>query len=72
MLRKKNSFRPAIEVLERREVPASYIWTGVAGGVWNDPTQWNYGAMSTPPGHTDDVVFDGGYSNQNCDYLFSL
>jgi hypothetical protein len=75
MLRKKNSFRPVIEVLERREVPAGggpYIWTGVAGGVWNDPTQWTYGANSTPPGPTDDVFFDGGYSNQNCDYLLSL
>jgi hypothetical protein len=75
MLRKKNSFRPVIEILERREVPAGngpYIWTGVAGGAWNDPTQWNYGAMSTPPGPTDDVIFDGGYSNENCDYLLSL
>lgn len=43
---------------------ATRTWIAIIPGNWSDPGNWD-GAATVPSG-TDDVVFDGGVSNDNC------
>jgi hypothetical protein len=49
-------FRPRVEELENRLVPAAVTWIGGASGSWATGTNWSTGTM---PGAGDDVVLDG-------------
>jgi hypothetical protein len=46
-------FRPWLEQLEDRAVPATVTWINATGGAWNVPANWNTSAL---PGAGDDVV----------------
>jgi hypothetical protein len=48
-------FRPAIEVLEGRVVPAAYTWTGGVSTAWNDAGNWAGGA-TFPSGAGDSAT----------------
>ncbi len=47
------SFRPWLELLEDRAVPATVTWKNPAGGAWNVPSNWDTGTL---PRAGDDVV----------------
>jgi len=58
----------ALEQLEPRLAPATFIWTGAAADPnWSDPQNWTVnGAPGTPnPNGLDDLVFPGGASQLN-------
>jgi hypothetical protein len=48
-------FRPHLEVLEDRTLPAQVFWTNAAGGDWDTASNWSTGAT---PGSADDVIID--------------
>jgi hypothetical protein len=48
-------FRPRLEVLEDRTLPAQVNWINPAGGDWATPTNWS---TDTVPGVADDVVIN--------------
>lgn len=52
-----------LESLEDRWCPATDIWIGPNGGNWTNPADWSTG---TVPAYSDDVVFNGAYSNGDC------
>ena len=52
-----NQFRPALEALGARVVPS--VDTYLGGPI----TDFNSWSLHTPPGSTDDAVFDGSRSN---------
>ena len=54
----RKRFRPVLEQLERRELLAICIWTGLAGdaGNWNNSANWTGGLI---PGPADDVIIPG-------------
>src|SRR5262245_38173922 len=58
-LPKPRQFKPSLEPLEGREVPAIVSWVGF--GNWDMPGNWSTGQVPIPG--VDDVVFDAGYSN---------
>src|SRR4051812_45603255 len=50
--RKPFQYRPGLESLEQRIVPALVQWVGAQDGDWNTPENWDGGAV---PGPDDDV-----------------
>jgi hypothetical protein len=46
------TFRPWLELLEDRAVPATVTWINPAGGAWNVPSNWDTGTL---PGAADDA-----------------
>lgn len=72
--RRRNRFRPQVEVLEERELLATYIWTGQLSGDWHSAPNWSAdGAPAqTPPGASDDVwidLHDGGLFGRPDPYI---
>jgi hypothetical protein len=60
------NFRPRVELLEAREVPALFTWTGAVSTSASDPLNWQTAVPNTLPGPDDDVVFtamSSGYHN---------
>src|SRR6516225_8000083 len=53
------SFRPRLQVLEDRTVPATVSWSNPAGGDWSVASNWSTGTL---PGPNDDVVIDSPIS----------
>ena len=49
---RRASFRPRLEGLEDRAVPATVTWVNPAGGDWDTPANWSTGAV---PSAADDV-----------------
>src|SRR5262249_46394088 len=58
------AFRPALESLERRWLPATFQWTGLSAtsALWSDPSNWrNTDTNQTGvPAALDDLVFPAG------------
>ena len=57
----RRSFRPALEALEAREVPAVFLWTGAVSTNALDAANWS--SMEEPgglPGEDDHLYFTGG------------
>ena len=52
-----------LQELEKRDCPSTVTWTGPDGGNWTTPGNWSTG---TVPAATDDVVFNGSYSQGSC------
>src|SRR5262245_53251645 len=48
-------FRPRLEALEDRRLPATVAWISPGGGAWEAVRNWSTGRL---PGPTDDVVID--------------
>jgi hypothetical protein len=50
-------FRPRLEDLEERALPATFTFTQSGGGAWEDPTNWidENGHHGTPGGASDDA-----------------
>jgi hypothetical protein len=57
-------FRPVLEGLEAREVPATLHWTGAVSEYVTDPDNWQGGVL---PQRGDDLIFDTG--SRNCNAL---
>ncbi|HZT79054.1 MAG TPA: hypothetical protein VFA26_02430, partial [Gemmataceae bacterium] len=53
-------FRPSVEVLEDRWVPANLTWVGPAGGKWSVAANW---APAQVPGNGDILFFSGDTKN---------
>jgi hypothetical protein len=67
-------FRPSLETLDARDVPAALTWTNAAAN--NDfytPANWNLTGTTTVSAYApvvgDDVTFDGTVSSADCDNL---
>jgi hypothetical protein len=56
-------FRPRVEALEAREVPAANTWLG--GSSSTDDTAWSLGRV---PISGDDLYFDGSIASTDCDF----
>src|SRR4051812_25017749 len=56
----RQSYRPAVEILERRELLAQISWNTDSDGYWDVPANWSTGMVPTS---NDDVVIDRGAAN---------
>src|SRR5262245_2841495 len=57
-------FRPMLEVLESRALPAVFTWKALVMGKWSDPRNWSIAGQAADqtnktPSAQDTVVFDG-------------
>jgi hypothetical protein len=67
--------RPALEGLEERWCPATFYWHGDVSSSFTNAANWRQdnGLMwFRPPDSGDTVIFDGGRSNNSCDYSVAL
>src|SRR5690349_20132026 len=55
-IERKRSARLALEELENRLAPATFVWTGATDGNWSTPTNWQGGVAPTANGFAD-LVF---------------
>src|SRR5687767_2379962 len=51
----RRRYRPRVEALEGRELPAAIRWTNPAGGSWHVAANWD---LNRVPAAGDDVVID--------------
>ncbi len=56
----RRRFKPLMEVLEDRTVPATIYWNTDADGYWDNPANWS---LNRVPEYTDEVIIDRGASN---------
>src|SRR5260370_2274311 len=52
-----------VESLEDRFTPTTFTWTGLAGGLWSIPADWDQ--MNGVPGPGDTALFDNTHNNRN-------
>ena len=50
-------FRPSLEALDAREVPAAFTWRGMASTDATNPMNWSGGSFGTLPGQYDTLLF---------------
>ena len=60
-------FRPMLEGLEAREVPATLHWTGAVNEYVTNPDNWQEGVV---PERGDDLIFNSG--SRNCNALNAM
>ncbi|MFT3882186.1 MAG: carboxypeptidase regulatory-like domain-containing protein [Gemmatales bacterium] len=57
---KPRRFRPQLEILEDRVVPATIHWNLDTSGFWDDAANWD---LNRVPNSNDDVIIDRGTAN---------